>query len=709
MKNKVIILFSAVFFVSIFLFPARIYAVTGTIDSANFKSKLLEDSSLINWLTSTGAAVTITDTAVTGEIWGENIGWIRLGPLTNGGVVNNGSGVLSGYAWGEIAGWINFAPTNGGVTINQNGEFAGFAWSENYGWIKFDCSDPDACVKTDWRPPSVGGGGGGHPPPSGYGPQLASSCSISASPSSGIEPLLANFSITENGTDHNKRKMRWGDGSDTGLLDNFSQSLSHTYGQAGSFIATLELIDRSCFLFICSEDVKTTCSQNISVGQALAPPQFFEEICGNGLDDDNDGQTDEDCPLPVPVPAPSPAPSPAPAPVPTPVECLDPETCPLSPPVGLEIVSECIDPAQCPLSPPTGLRIVVGQGPEGLGIFPRIGGIADIITIPLREIFAAPISNAVSKTITTGALILGASVFAVQALFANPLTFSEIFLIPFRIWSAILAFFGLRKRARPWGTVYDAVTKQPLDPAYVILSDLSGKEIASAITDLDGRYGFVAEPGRYRLSAEKTDYTFPSGTLSGKAKDELYDNLYFGEEIIVAKSGEIIAKNIPLEPVKFNWNEFAKNQHRLTRFYSRRDLWIANITSLFFMIGFLISIVALFAAPEPYNLIIFFFYILVLILRQTGMMKPIPKGSVFESSTGDFLPFAIIRVYLASAPDTEVAHKVTDRSGKYYCLVQNGQYIVSVERKNLDGSYTLAHKSSPINVTKGYIDAKLTV
>jgi len=41
------------------------------------------------------------------------------------------------------------------------------------------------------------------------------------------------------------------------------------------------------------------------------------------------------------------------------------------------------------------------------------------------------------------------------------LTFSEIFLNILRIWSLFLSAIGLRKKAKPWGTVYDSITKQP--------------------------------------------------------------------------------------------------------------------------------------------------------------------------------------------------------------------------------------------------------
>jgi List-Bact-rpt repeat protein len=59
--------------------------------------------------------VIVTDTAVTGLAWGEDVGWINLSPAT-GGVVNDGTGYLSGFAWGENVGWIDFAPVGGGVS-----------------------------------------------------------------------------------------------------------------------------------------------------------------------------------------------------------------------------------------------------------------------------------------------------------------------------------------------------------------------------------------------------------------------------------------------------------------------------------------------------------------------------------------------------------------------------------------------------------------
>ncbi len=133
----------------------------GHIDSVSHYAKVCHDVSCssygnINFLptqTSTSSPVVITDTAITGYLWGDELGWINLAPTGAGVTVDPNTGILYGTAFSQSSGWINFRPTNGGVTINSNGELVGFAWNggEYGGWIKFDCAVSASCVKTDWR------------------------------------------------------------------------------------------------------------------------------------------------------------------------------------------------------------------------------------------------------------------------------------------------------------------------------------------------------------------------------------------------------------------------------------------------------------------------------------------------------------------------------------------------------------------------------
>src|SRR3989344_908324 len=177
-----------------------------------------------------------------------------------------------------------------------------------------------------------------------------------------------------------------------------------------------------------------------------------------------------------------------------------------------------------------------------------------------------------------------------------------------RIWVVAASFLGLRKRPRAWGVVYDSVTKRPLDPVYLSLLDEGQKEIASTITSLDGRYGFLVPPGVYTLLVKKTHYRFPSNRLLGLESDVLYSDLYFGGQITVGVNG-LMTKNIPLDPLAFDWNQFAKRDKRLLRFYARASALEARLISWFFTIGFFASIILLFLSYDLLNIAIALLYI----------------------------------------------------------------------------------------------------
>lgn len=153
--------FLAVAIITITTFPQNLFAATGTIDPTlkysqfyNIDLDLSGDDDLINWKPTNGTAVQVTDSAITGTIWGETVGWINLNP-TGSGVTNSCSGVLGGYAWGENTGWINFAPTNATIAPNINtttGNITGQVWSQNYGWIELASTETGFLgLNTTWH------------------------------------------------------------------------------------------------------------------------------------------------------------------------------------------------------------------------------------------------------------------------------------------------------------------------------------------------------------------------------------------------------------------------------------------------------------------------------------------------------------------------------------------------------------------------------
>jgi len=322
------------------------------------------------------------------------------------------------------------------------------------------------------------------------------------------------------------------------------------------------------------------------------------------------------------------------------------------------------------------------------------------------KILNTPEGKTTSKVVATVGAISGASISIATVMFANPLSFWELFLIPVRLWSLVLIAFGLKKRNVPWGTVYDSVTKQPLDPAYVVLQDLMGNEVATSITDLDGRYGFLVPAGQYKMIASKTNYIFPSNKLLNKKEDELYKDLYFSEIIDVPEGG-VITKNIPMDPLKFDWNEFAKKDKKLMRFFSQRDIWISRISETLFFFGLTIAIIATITTTAIYNIAILSVYLVLFILKRT-ILKPRAFGHIKQKGTKNPLSFAVVRVFFDGS-NNEIIHKVTDKTGKYYCLVPNGKYYTKIESKNPDESYSLIDTSLPIEVKNGYINKKFEV
>ncbi len=333
------------------------------------------------------------------------------------------------------------------------------------------------------------------------------------------------------------------------------------------------------------------------------------------------------------------------------------------------------------------------------------GTTTEKIFLGAKKALETPTGDIVTKTITTVGVI-GGGVAVSSAVALNGAMVADLFFMPLKLWGLFLSILGLKKRNRPWGTVYDSVTKQPIDPAYIVLKNLkTGKEEIS-ITDLDGRYGFLVSKGIYILNANKTNYLFPSKKLAGQTADVLYNNLYFGEELNIEDPSILLSKNIPLDPLKFDWNEFTKGQKKLMKFYSEKEKLIRIITDWLFRIGFLISLLSLFLVSAPYNLIIFGLYLVIYSLRKIGLRQK-ALGSLIEKN-GNPLSFAIIRIFDAELK-VEITHKVANKIGRYYCLVNKGKYYIKIEKKNDDENYTEIFTSPVFEANEGIINKSFII
>lgn len=722
------IIFVALIYALSFTTLTHASATLGTIDPNNVGrwKALMQNTSLASaptvnfgkFTTQAAHNITVSNTELRGYAWGEGIGWFvtNCADTTSGcsstnsnfKIANDGSGGLSGYAWGENAGWINFGPfSNPAVSTVKitNGLFggtlgtAGYAWSQNYGWMKFDCSVAASCVETDWGVVAatcsdgiqnqnetgvdtggVCGGGGGS---SGGNTQCSDSKDNdgdglidAADPACHIGGNLSNAYVPSYNSEIDPPLPVCSNGLDDdgdGLIDYqfdpgcHGDPLGISEVNGGPSFCDLNPDDRACVdynptTYICSDGKDND-------GDGLVD-YSDDPGCTSLIDNSEENSTAPFCTLNPNDPS-----------------CVhQPSFCELNPqdPTCTGVIGSLCErfPALPTCNP-------IGPGEPHTPIVPVDGGHNPIIGWLTFIGLSLPVASAIVSFVT-----------------GNPIVLKDIPLLLGQLWSSILVALGLKSRKKPWGVVYDSITKRPIDPAYVVLMDMTGNEVATAITDMNGRYGFAVDPGTYRIVANKTNYQFPSTKLAGKESDGLYDDLYFGGDVVVAKDGEIITKNIPLDQLAFDWNEYTKQSggtHGMKlAFYRTFDIVLYHVSRVLFMLGFAYAIYAFLFSPILYNTLVLLFYIVMAFAQMfaPGFHK---KGSILAKDTKRPLPFSVVRI-ISAITNQEVAHKVADRLGNYYGLVQNGLYTFVVDtKKQAEEGYDKHPVDKYVKVKKGYL------
>ncbi|MFM2357277.1 MAG: hypothetical protein RJA61_14 [Candidatus Parcubacteria bacterium] len=725
------------------------------------------NSSWINLAPTLGGVVNDGSGNLSGYAWGENTGWINFDP-TNGGVTIDCNGDFSGYAWAEKRGWIVFncstdnscstlnhkvsTTWNGGVCVASTFQCNDGVDNDNDGQIDFG-TDPGCSGATD--DDEVNGGGSSGPPGGGPQPQCSDNrdndgdglvdrfdhaCHTDGNPNNtnsyspntnneNARPVLTLIGQNQINIALGTPYVDLGATAQDAEDGNITSRITHTASLVnvnipGDYVVIYNVADSSGFFAVPITRIVKVISNTIepppppddldnnppiitlsgfSVVTIQEGTQFFEP--GFRALDIEDGDITFSVTVSSLVNSNRVgsyvvtyrvADSAGATHTVTRIVDVIPKGTPLPPPPDGEVLPP--DDGVPNVPPPEEL-------PGGEDVFFPPGPVPDFLgpVVPL-------VNDTPAKAFGILGLILGLISTFLSVLGMSGKA-SELVLLPARIWSWLLSFFGLRKRYRPWGTVYDAITKQPLDPAYVTLLGEDGTEVATSITDIDGRYGFLAPAGKYTLKAQKTNYVFPSEKLKGKDHDELYNNLYFGETIELNEKEGIVARNIPMDPVNFDWNEFAKKGHKVMHVYSKFDPIFTRLSDIFFYVGLVVSVFAFYVLPAPYNTIIFVLYIVMLVLRILGL-RPRFNGKIVEAQTGKPLSFAIIRVKspeLALLGQAEVAKRVADALGRYYLLVPIGKYQITVEKKNSDGSYSHIYTSSVFYARKGIINKTFKV
>jgi len=269
------------------------------------------------------------------------------------------------------------------------------------------------------------------------------------------------------------------------------------------------------------------------------------------------------------------------------------------------------------------------------------------------------IAQAIKIPFAVSALVIGAILLVSEAIINLPWLS-----IGSNIWSRIIALFGFYNKKKKWGTVYDAESRQPIAFAAVrVFERNNNKLLETQMTDKDGRFGFLARPGKYYLQVVKNNYFFPS---------KITPLDYHGDNIEIKQNQSIIA-NIPMDP------EFGKLSNRLNFVINFFHI-LENLQIFITIIGTIISVYFYVSDQNLINFSILMLYLLLWFYTLIQLRKSKSFGVVEDNQNKNAIPMAIIRLFDANTKKL-IATRVTAQNGNYLYLINAGYFSLNVTKE----------------------------
>ena len=255
------------------------------------------------------------------------------------------------------------------------------------------------------------------------------------------------------------------------------------------------------------------------------------------------------------------------------------------------------------------------------------------------------VGSSVASSGVTAINLLALAAPAIASAFAQP-----------RLFYYALAWFWKRKSKLPWGIISDKFSHSPVAFARITLVK-DGKRIDSQTTDLQGKYGFMADKGEYQIFITHPDYTD------------------FSKEISVKYDGQTLAQDFELNSkAQQDFGSSLTWVFYQARKFIKQNLFILN--TIIFSTGFVYTVFAVANSLTVFNYIILSLYLLQIVLIMVFYFTASKKwGQVLDVSTGEAIPGAIVRL-LNNERQLDVA--ITDLQGRYNFILEPGEYYLKV-------------------------------
>ena len=279
------------------------------------------------------------------------------------------------------------------------------------------------------------------------------------------------------------------------------------------------------------------------------------------------------------------------------------------------------------------------------------------------------VKNATAKALTPTAIV-GTIVISYIGTITIASSLANIYPLLAQFWGALMQYFGIKKKKRRWGVIYNSATKEPVDLAIVRLIDSKNNSVKqTVVTDKNGRFSFQPIIGRFHITVTKPSFTFPSKLVRGVTNDGKYRDLYFGKNVKISE-GQTLGFSIPIDP------SYTMKAH--VSFFDRIRSLLEKMSTPVLLFGIAFSIVILWINTNLLNGAILAIYIILFALKEMLLKSPTkPWGKVFDAKNKKPISGIVIRLF-DQKYDKLVETKITDKKGNFNFLLPEGKYYIKI-------------------------------
>ncbi|MCA9386586.1 carboxypeptidase regulatory-like domain-containing protein [Candidatus Dojkabacteria bacterium] len=254
-----------------------------------------------------------------------------------------------------------------------------------------------------------------------------------------------------------------------------------------------------------------------------------------------------------------------------------------------------------------------------------------------------------------------AALFAIILLSLNILPVLSLVAAAPGLGVKLLSILFGKSNTNPWGVITSAVDNKPVPFAVCqIFTQGSQFKVTQSISDLDGRYGFILSPGKYRLEIKQSGFK------------------QFDLDIDIDEGQESVIRDVKLLPIN-QTGDYSENIFQ--QLFKVLLVVYKKISIFMFVFGYIFSIISMIIAPSFANFIIFsIFTTTILVYFLPILFKRSQFASIVDVETGLRIPFAQIKIFNSNTWQL-IDSKVTNYNGLFDFYGEAGTYGIVVEAR----------------------------